>query len=156
MTQPTHMYPPPPLMPQPVPRHRMKRRLWPWLTAVAAVLFVGGAFVFAFWVTSDDTTPSNSNTRLRQAFTACETGNLADGDHTLVIDTAGEDYDSGTDDIADLACILGELGTPTSVTAKMDATRALDGMQSAQWHDFEASWTYHPANGLDLVITEHD
>lgn len=150
MTQPLYPYSPPQLLPP----QRRKRRLWPWLTALGAVAFIGGAFVFAFWVTSDDTTPGNPNTRLRQAFGSCETGEMADHDHTLVIDTAGEDYDSGTDDIADVACVLAKLSTPTSVTAKMDATRALDGMQSARWGDFEASWTYHPSNGLDLVITE--
>jgi hypothetical protein len=38
----------------------------------------------------------------------------------------------------------------------MDNTRALDGMQTASWGNYEASWTYHPDEGLDVVVTEAD
>ena len=34
------------------------------------------------------------------------------------------------------------------------ATRALDGRQQASWDGFEASWTYHPDNGLTLILRE--
>lgn len=40
------------------------------------------------------------------------------------------------------------------MTAQMDSTRALDGMQTAEWDTFEAKWTYHPDDGLDVIITE--
>jgi hypothetical protein len=36
----------------------------------------------------------------------------------------------------------------------MEQTRALDGRQSETWEDFSASWTYHPDNGLDVLIRE--
>jgi hypothetical protein len=35
----------------------------------------------------------------------------------------------------------------------MESTRALDGMQSATWSSYEVTWTYHPDDGLDLIIT---
>jgi hypothetical protein len=155
----------------PAPPRRRNVRLWPWLAGIGALLFIAGAFVFAFWVTSDNNAGtnagggtvesgsmfdvSNSETQLRQAFSSCHSGDLADQDHTLVIDTAGDDYESGADSFDGLACTLGKLGTPTSVTAQMDSTRALDGMQSADWGDFSASWTYHPDAGIDLIITEN-
>ena len=32
--------------------------------------------------------------------------------------------------------------------------RALDGRQTGTWDDFEASWGYHPDDGINLVIEE--
>jgi hypothetical protein len=43
---------------------------------------------------------------------------------------------------------------PQSVLAQTEQTRALDGMRSAEWGTFGASWTFHPDDGLDLIITE--
>jgi hypothetical protein len=36
----------------------------------------------------------------------------------------------------------------------MDQTRALDGRQTDAWAAFEASRTYHPDDGLDVLIRE--
>jgi hypothetical protein len=157
------MYPPSEMYPvyPPAPR---KRRVWPWFAAAGAALFIAGAFVFAFWVTDGDGAPGGptnaaadpamGSTKLRLAYNACSAGDLADNDHTMIIDSQGEDYDSGDASFDDLTCVLRELDVPASVTAQMDQTRALDGMQSADWNGFTASWTYHPDNGLDLIITE--
>jgi len=140
-----------------------KRLLWPWLAAIIALVLVAATFTFAFWVTADDGvrgmagTPvgiRNADTPLRQAFSACRSGDLADADHTLVIDTSGEEYDTGSDTVDGLMCTLGKLSTPQSVIAQLEHTRALDGMQSAQWDDYGASWTYHPDDGVDVIITE--
>jgi hypothetical protein len=148
------------------PQHAAPRTrpLWPWFAGLAAALFIAGAFTFAFWVTSDDNgstgRPSplagtiDPDTALREAFSSCHSGDLADGDHTLVIDTEGEEYGTGTDTFDGLTCTLGELDTPQSIIARMERTRALDGMQTAQWGDFEASWTFHPDDGVDLILTE--
>jgi hypothetical protein len=37
---------------------------------------------------------------------------------------------------------------------RMDKTRALDGMQREVFDTFDVSWSYHPDNGLDIVIHE--
>ena len=52
--------------------------------------------------------------------------------------------------------VLVALDTPDSVVNRMSNTRALDGMQEATWGDFEATWTYHPDDGLDLIIEQTD
>lgn len=159
------MTPPPGMLPPSPYHHAMRKRLlWPWFVAVGTLLFIAAAFGFAFWVTSGDGAPAggaahplglrDTETQLRQAFSSCGSGDLADEDHTVVIDSEGEDYGSGTDTFEGLMCTLGELNTPQAVIARMEATRALDGMQSSHWGDFEASWTYHPDNGLDVIITE--
>jgi hypothetical protein len=159
------MYPPSGMYPvyPPAPR---KRRVWPWFAAAGAALFIAGAFFFAFWVTDGHGSPGSptgtdaaadpvmGSTQLRLAYNACGAGDLADNDHTMIIDSQGEDYDSGDASFDDLTCVLRELDVPASVIAQMEQTRALDGMQSADWNGFTASWTYHPDNGLDLIITE--
>jgi hypothetical protein len=156
------MYQPPPPWQQ---RRRRNVPLWPWLAGIIALWFIAAVVSFALsWNAHNDTVTGESRslldsgeseTLLHQAFSACHSGDLADGDHTLVIDTGGADYESGVDTFDGLTCTLGELDTPVSVTAQMDNTRALDGMQTAEWGDFTASWTYHPDNGMDLIITEN-
>jgi hypothetical protein len=80
--------------------------------------------------------------------------NLADGGRTISFDTAGdEDFGVG-DDIEDVACLLLALRAPTFIVTEIDNTRALDGMQRDSWRRFKASWTYHPDDGLNIVIHE--
>jgi len=34
----------------------------------------------------------------------------------------------------------------------MERTRALDGTQSDTWDGLQASWSYHPDSGINLLI----
>jgi hypothetical protein len=77
---------------------------------------------------------------------------IGDDGSTLTIDTKGED--SPGVDVATVACILIAIDTPDAVISQLDATRAMDGRQDATWGDFSASWTYHPDDGLDLILQE--
>jgi hypothetical protein len=77
---------------------------------------------------------------------------VGDEGASLIIDTDGEES-SGTD-IDNLFCILDELDVSDSVMARMENTRALDGTQEAEWGEFFASWTYHPDDGLDVIIED--
>ncbi len=43
------------------------------------------------------------------------------------------------------------LSLPSSVTAKMERTRALDGMISETYGNYVITWTYHPDNGLEVI-----
>jgi hypothetical protein len=72
-----------------------------------------------------------------------------DGD-SVSLQTEGDET-SGAD-LADVVCVLAELDVPDSVITRMDSTRALDGRQTGEWDDLSASWSYHPSNGLDIVI----
>jgi hypothetical protein len=78
--------------------------------------------------------------------------NLADHGRTISLDTAGEEDSGVGDDIDDVACVLLALRAPTFVVTEIDNTRALDGMQRDHWRNFKASWTYHPDDGLNIVI----
>lgn len=139
---------------------RRQTRIWVALAAVTAV--VVAAVVVSVVLLSDgkDDSPAAGigtlfapAAPLKDAAKACGAGTLADDDRTLVVDMAGEEPGSGTAAIDDVLCILGELKSPQSVIAQMESTRALDGMQSTTWSDYEVTWTYHPDDGLDLIIT---
>jgi len=67
----------------------------------------------------------------------------------LIVDGAGDQYVSGP--TAD--CVLDELEAPTSVRSQIESTTAMMGRQSDTWGDFEATWSFHPDNGLDLVVS---
>ena len=50
-------------------------------------------------------------------------------------------------------CVLDELDAPASMRQRMLLTRAIDGTQEEQWGPYRATWTYHPDQGLNVVIS---
>lgn len=80
------------------------------------------------------------------------TSRIGDNGATLDLDHQGEDDRRGIGLVA-LNCVLEELEVPDSVMSQMDRTRALDGRQTAEWDGIEASWSYHPDTGLDVLLT---
>jgi hypothetical protein len=101
---------------------------------------------------SDGSADSFALAPLVHAKNECAAGQLADEDTTLIIDVQGEDLDSGSISFDALFCVLAELDTPSYVISQIEGTRALDGMQSANWETYTARWTYHPDQGLDITI----
>lgn len=79
------------------------------------------------------------------------TSRIGDGGASLNLDHQGEDDTRGIG-LIDLNCVLDELEAPDSVVSQMEQTRALDGRQSAEWDGIEASWSYHPDTGLDVLL----
>lgn len=55
-------------------------------------------------------------------------------------------------DMAELCSMLDDLGLPSGTMSRIEGTRALDGTQDAEGDGVEASWAYHPDNGLRIVI----
>jgi hypothetical protein len=41
-----------------------------------------------------------------------------------------------------------------SVAAQISQTRALDGLQDADWPSYELRWNYHPDDGLNVILTQ--
>ena len=77
---------------------------------------------------------------------------LLDNGATLTFSGAGK-YSSVSASAAsysDVACSLLVMNAPGFVTAQIDTTRALDGLQKATWGKLNAFWTYHPDNGLNI------
>jgi hypothetical protein len=78
---------------------------------------------------------------------------LGDEGRSLTVDIEGEE-DPGGQPMEVYDCVAAELGLSDSVMARIGATRALDGMQSAEWGGLLLSWTYHPDDGLWLLVEE--
>lgn len=75
-------------------------------------------------------------------------------DDSLTVYGAGaEDFPAQGEAVFEtLACVLGLSGVPDRVISQISSTRALDGMQSAEWDGFGAQWTYHPDAGMNFTI----
>lgn len=52
----------------------------------------------------------------------------------------------------DMSCATKILKMPAFVGSKISSTRALDGIQSAQWGKISAFWNYHPDDGLKITF----
>ena len=146
--------------------------------AVVATVLIGAvmvALIAVGFATATDAIPGDprqsksatmqDTSQLAQARMECGTdygseGELTqenDGQVTLVYAGSPGAYEDYTDVLAETEaalCVLDEIDAPQSVLARLGNTRALDGMQDAQWGDYAASWTYHPDDGLNLIITE--
>lgn len=148
---------------QPGARGRQTTR-WLIITggAVAVAVAIGAVIGLQPQSEAPARTPStessaDTRTAIQGAANVCGNvvGEVADEGRTIILDTAGSsDLTGESDTIEDVACILGALDVPQAVIARMESTRALDGMQDAEWDDFMASWTYHPDDGMSLIVTE--
>lgn len=87
---------------------------------------------------------------MEQVAASCGVSAAPDG-QSIAMRTAGAKT-SGRESVKDVACVLAGLGAPQHIYSLIGATRALDGMQSESWGDYVARWTYHPDNGLTVVI----
>lgn len=56
------------------------------------------------------------------------------------------------EDESELRELLEDLGFDDDVMARIGASRAVDGTLSADGDDVEALWSYHPDDGLRLVL----
>lgn len=99
-------------------------------------------------------------TELEQVVIDCgssgeESAYMTTGDNgrTLMIDHKGNE-DPGGATVDELACALALTGVPDAVLTRMDSTRAMDGVQHADWDGYTATWSYHPDTGLDVIIEE--
>lgn len=126
----------------------------PFAVVGAVVLAVITASLIGGTDDVDGTPTAPALSPIESARERCMVGEVADGGHTLVIDMRGDEYGTGSLSSSEVGCLLGALNTPASVTSRMDSTRALDGMQDASWDGLTATWTYHPDDGLDIIITD--
>ena len=88
---------------------------------------------------------------------------VTDGGLTLSLDGEGGDDRTVENrfkapkykvDTEEYQCLFTLLETPSSVTTMMSRTRALDGMQRESAGPYDYAWTYHPDNGLDVLVKQ--
>ncbi len=112
----------------------------------------------------ENKTPSPAQTRFQAAYSGCDQVDrieladegasiLADGppDPSAFSPAEGKAYDRF---IETIACILNNLNVPDYVVEQIDSTTSLMGLREATWDGIEASWSYHPDNGLDLILKD--
>jgi hypothetical protein len=143
------------------PRQALTAAWWFWV-GLAVVVVAAGGVGFLLGRSSAGPSPSEraaaaatEASRLQTAFDSCEgkdvgdTLSLGDNGHSIVIDT-GSEYGDPTG----YACVIEDLGVPESIRAQMDRTTALQGVQEASHDGMSFSWSYHPDNGVNMVITD--
>lgn len=116
-------------------------------------LLIAGASIAAIAVVVALVMSLNQSSPFESAHEACGSplwAALGDDGDTLVLDMEGNE--SAGMSLEDTVCILNELNVPQSVIARMDSTRALDGVQTGEWDEIVASWSYHPDDGLDVIL----
>jgi hypothetical protein len=91
----------------------------------------------------------------QKAYTSCGTPagvSVEDNGTSIVIDGRGQDFYSSGADWFDSVCILQQIGAPNYVQSNMETTNSLMGRQTATVYGIDISWSYHPDNGMDIVI----
>lgn len=119
------------------------------LIGVAALLLVVAAVVLVSRMLGGENP-------LKAAEEECEAGFLGDNDRTLILDMEGDETLSGSMSYEEVTCVLEAVDTPDAVWDKMGRTTSLQGVQSDSWNGIEASWTYHPDQGLDVILELED
>lgn len=137
--------------------HAAKVVLWrrrAKLTKVLGVLALIAAACVAvpYWSAKASAPGAATPTRdpMEQVAASCGVSAASDG-RSITVRTASAKA-AGGKSVKDVACVLVGLGAPQHIYSLIDATRALDGMQSESWGDYVARWTYHPDSGLIIVI----
>ena len=79
--------------------------------------------------------------------------NLSSDKSSLKVDSCFNDNSVDDDPkvIEAIFNINSELGLPSSITTKMEATSSMDGMQSEDCGVYTVTWTYHPDRGLEVT-----
>jgi hypothetical protein len=116
---------------------------------VVATLFYSGLVALTYY---RDSHPPPAP--LADAAKTCAVGQVSDRGRALFVDGRGEAARTGTATPDDVFCVLDYLKAPPAITEPMKQARNPDGRQSQLWNRFNMSWTYHPINGLDMVIHE--
>jgi hypothetical protein len=76
---------------------------------------------------------------------------LKDGGRTLILDGVKESsYSINSVIDSDYQCAIRVMKIPAFVESRIESTRALDGIQSAQWGRVSAFWNFHPDSGLNI------
>lgn len=90
---------------------------------------------------------------LVQAVGAC----FSSGSPYVTVDAGGlvlegEGNESAGVSVTTILCILEELDTPDSVVTRISNTNSTMGIVEGSWGDYDATWSYHPDNGLFIHV----
>ena len=138
------------------PRKKRPYLLWGSVTAALIVVLAVGGTVYASKAAEQQQAEELEEFRANQ-FSNVAKSCIANTDAFDIMD----DGDSiefpratklGQATSTEVFCFLKRIGAPASLETKIGQTRALDGTRTDEWAEFEASWTYHPDSGLNLLV----
>lgn len=98
-------------------------------------------------------------TALEKAYEHCRpddpngTLELLDGGEAMSINTMSVDV-GGDAELDGLVCVFMLLDVPERIITQMDSTSAMMGVRTATDGSFTYEWTYHPDNGLNVLIAD--
>lgn len=141
--------------------HSAEKKHNPWVFGILGLVAgVVIGLVAGFSYASPTPLDAASNTSSDAILASVETCQVVDGKGITVMDggksielqTSGKNTWGTAAPFSDVTCVLDELGSPASIQARMETTRALDGRQTGSWSGFTVSWGYHPDNGLNVIV----
>ena len=121
-------------------------------------LLIAGSAVVVLVVGAIALMPHKSGPDFLSALKKCNLTTSSDGvtysadENTLSLDGQGDDEYSGMD-IFDEECVVDSLKVSTVVNNRMDHTTSLMGMQSGDWLNIHADWSYSSGNGWDVTLS---
>jgi ABC-type glycerol-3-phosphate transport system substrate-binding protein len=129
-----------------------------WLAAAAVAVVLAGCGAGSDATVT--TTAAPPTTAVATTTTAVSIGKLIrdgnDPPSTTHVETTNESatitLSSKPGDMIWMHNVLTRLGFPEGTVEVMEQTRAIDGMQTADGEGATARWTYHPDDGLTVVI----
>lgn len=76
---------------------------------------------------------------------------VGDEGRSLTLDQRGNEDANGLG-YDDIECVLDAIDMPDSAFERMLQTSSNDGFQDAEWDQTRATWSYHPDDGLNVII----
>ncbi|NKG22000.1 hypothetical protein [Paeniglutamicibacter terrestris] len=135
----------------------------PWLVGIAGLAIgIAAGLGIGLSINSSSTVESSTDSTSVAITNAVQNCEFTDSAGVMVMDegksvelqtrgkeTAGAPY-------SEIVCVLDGLDMPESVKARMSTTRSLDGRQETTWSGYSASWSYHPDNGLNIIVESQE
>ncbi len=133
---------------------RRKKRRWKLGLGMFILGFFSGIIATIVSVVGLAMLVGGQDQAFAQAVTACKAAphaTVASDGSSLEMNTFGKKQPGMS--VVTLGCVLQELDAPESLMQRMDTTRAIDGTREETWGSYRATWTYHPDQGLHVVIS---
>lgn len=133
---------------------RRKKRRWKLGLGMFILGFFSGIIATIVSVVGLAMLVGGQDQAFAQAVTACKAAphaTVASDGSSLEMNTFGKKQPGMS--VVTLGCVLQELDAPESLMQRMNTTRAIDGTREETWGSYRATWTYHPNQGLHVVIS---
>ncbi len=121
------------------------------VSIIAVIVVIVVAIVIALKVISPPPKGETAKDKLKNVSEKCiAKGTMLSSDGMSLFIDAKDSLDS--DALDDIHTVLEELEIPDVIMREMETTTALMGRRVETSGDYEISWTFHPDNGLDVLV----